>query len=57
MSHPNAPERDSGLYWIERNDDPDVGRWDADTQQWLLHGSDETLDDNQVMVLSEAAHV
>jgi hypothetical protein len=46
-------ERDPGLYWIDGGDDPDVARWDADAQQWLLHGSNETLDDDQVTVLSE----
>lgn len=33
-------ERPTGYYWIAGMDDPEVARWNADSQRWALIGLD-----------------
>ena len=44
-------DREPGLYWIENIDEPEPAHWNG--EMWTLLGTDEKLEENEVVVLSE----
>ncbi|WP_426960218.1 hypothetical protein [Muricoccus radiodurans] len=47
-----APRLQPGFYWISYDGgDPEIARWDAEAEEWLLTGTDLDADADDVEVL------